>query len=382
MAIATMAKEPGLDGRLHGIFGGFITGMISVFVTLVAPMRSLIARRMHAAAVAALPPVDDPSFDPILVELETVRHQTQQHINQRIAFLLPIGFLLGLGFGLLKYFHPSSGHSGSIFDDVLLFAVVGGAIGYAVAARGPATAYAQLYKAHVLPKLAASFGALQYRHAQPPLEDIARDGLFPEWGDAKSHGSASAEDELYGEYHGLPLSIMDLRLTIPGSKQPRLIFGGMLVTLTLPRHLYGITVILPGHEVGGGLLGHLGTSLQPVHLEDPDFTRLYHVRATDQVAARALLTPAFMQRFLALQRACRLNSLPAALAQDNRMMLALETPGGTSLFEAPSYRTPTDARETLAVMRGAITSILHSVDAVMALDQSTRQPPQTQSVPN
>ncbi|MDR0776783.1 MAG: DUF3137 domain-containing protein [Azonexus sp.] len=105
-----------------------------------------------------------------------------------------------------------------------------------------------------------------------------------------------------------------------------------------------------------------------MHLEDPVFARTYQVHATDQISSRALLTPAFMERFKALAQ--RLGA-PAVLVQDNRLVMALAT-GNRDFLRPPSFFEPATARTRLSELHDDIAALLRAADAVIGLDQSTR----------
>ncbi len=89
------------------------------------------------------------------------------------------------------------------------------------------------------------------------------------------------------------------------------IFKGLFFIADFNKHFHGNTVI--GTDSSEELLGRLGRVLEraenlltasssmQVHLEDPEFERLFNVYSTDQVEARYILTPSFMQRLTSLR---------------------------------------------------------------------------------
>ncbi|MDR2709822.1 MAG: DUF3137 domain-containing protein [Burkholderiales bacterium] len=331
-------------------------------------IRTMIGVRLGEpdAAESAPPYEPDAALDAILVELETVRQQAKSEIAARAIKYIPIGALLGFGLSLL-FWGTYSRHGVFGLGDLLQFVVVGALLGFGWSVKGLYEAYRQLYKQRVLPKLAAGFG-LDWRPAQPPLDEFKRYHLFPRWDDAQS------ADEICGDYRGMPLSIFDLDLFVQSGKQRRAVFNGVVVALTLPRGLRGITVVAP-QSLLGGFTEHLFDNLQSVHLENPEFAKAFQVHASDQVSARALLTPAFMERFLELASAY---GTPQALAEDRRFFIALPV-GRGSLFSPPSFNAPATARETLTRLHQNIVTYLHTVDAVIDLDQAARQQAQTPS---
>jgi len=104
------------------------------------------------------------------------------------------------------------------------------------------------------------------------------------------------------------------------------------------------------------------------------FEKAYEVYGTDQVASRALLTPAFMERFLALGQRSGFQQ-PLALAQDNKLTIALPKAGGGNLFEPPGLRQPAASRQALLKLYGDIQAVLTAADAVIDLDQFSRASP-------
>ena len=106
---------------------------------------------------------------------------------------------------------------------------------------------------------------------------------------------------------------------------------------------------------------------RPYGLEDPEFERHYEVYSNDQIEARALLTPAFMERFTALAATSGF-SLPGALAEGNRLVVALPKSLGTGkLFEPRRYWKPAGG-EALVVLERDIRAVLSMADTVISLD--------------
>jgi len=85
------------------------------------------------------------------------------------------------------------------------------------------------------------------------------------------------------------------------------IFKGLYFVADFNKHFHSHTVVLP--DALEGTLGFLGRALQSmnpmrddlIRLEDPEFEREFVVYGGDQVEARYILTPALMQRMLALK---------------------------------------------------------------------------------
>jgi hypothetical protein len=297
---------------------------------------------------------------PTLDELEAVRAETAREIMARALIRVPAGLAAGLALSL--WLPESDGF------DFAVFVLGGGLAGYSWAAYKLSEAYRRLYKDRVLPALAARFGALRYR--KPERLDAAklrRHGLF------EAFDRLTAEDEIHGERHGLSVSMVELRLTRREGKHERTVFDGLLAEVALPRNLSGVTAVIADGGVFGGLRNLVRRGANDrVRLEDPVFEQRYEVYGSDQIAARALLTPAFMERLLALGDRAHFDP-PTALAEDNRLLLALPKAHGKDLFEPPHWRKPAASRATLIELSGDIEAVLQVADSVIDLDPFARR---------
>jgi hypothetical protein len=359
----SVQRQPGWEGWLSGVFGGGFLALLiagggawAVMIFVLRPARRAAAHEPYQATgdLAA-----------ILAELEGVRRRTVRQINAGAAWRIPLCVAAAVGLWLAS----QSGDDPADGGDLLAFLAAAAFAGYLWAAWKLSEAYRRLYKERVLPSIAASFGPLAWRPARPPLDTFRRHRLFPDWDDA------SAEDEIHGEYRGLPLSIVELKLTHGSGKNRRTVFSGLTCEVALPRGLSGITVVVPDRGLFGNLAERLrGGPCEPVRLEDPNFEKAYEVYGSDQISARALLTPAFMERFMALAASGRFGA-PAALVQDNRLIMALASATGRDLFEPPSYSQPAAARDALTQLHADIEAVLRAADAVIDLDQAARLQP-------
>ncbi|MEW5684683.1 MAG: DUF3137 domain-containing protein [Pseudomonadota bacterium] len=362
VAFGSIRRSPGWEGWLSGIFGGGFLALViaggGAWAVMLLVLRP--ARKQAEAALVA----DDHALAPLLRELEAVRLDTVRRVNAAALWRVPLAVVVAAVLWMMSQFTDEPADT----FDLLMFMGFGALAGYFWASYQLSSDYGRLYKQRVLPRIAAGFGALSWRPAEPPLEDIRRNQLFADW------DAVDAEDEIAGQYRGMDLSIVELKLTKGSGKHRRTIFQGLTATVSLPRGLTGVTVVVPDRGFVGNLAKRLGNGeLEPVRLEDPDFEKAYEVYGSDQVSARALLTPAFMQRFMALATSGRFGA-PVALVQDNRLLLAMASPRA-ALFEPPSYRKPAAGREAVQRLHDDIEAVLRAADAVIDLDQAARRQP-------
>lgn len=329
----------------------------------------IVAAKTRIVPEDVAAPADDPALAPVLAELETLRVATAAQIERRVRRFVPLGVAGGV---LLWAWTQFSRTPGGLVE-IAFFTAIGAAGGYGWASLALAGRYAATYKANVLPRLAQRFGALDYRPAVPPdAALLKRQRLF------RHFDLLRADDEIFGTYRGVPINIVELTLTERDGNDARTVFSGLLTRITLPRTRVGTTAVV----ADAGMLGNLRDAFggDRVRLEDPAFERVYQVFGTDQIAARALLTPAFMTRFLSLGERTGFRR-PLALAQDDQLTIALPKQAPHDLFEPPDYSRPAASRAALAKLGDDLAAVFALADAVIDLDQSVRAGTTTTLVP-
>ena len=367
--VARMHRTPGVEGIVAGLglglFAALLVGGFGAWtaLSLTSPdTASSLEAKTADELVAAL--------HPILAELEVARLEVVRQANTRAMTRVPLGAAAGLGLWCLEQMSgrpDRDGVAGVVWNAVCLVGV-GAMAGYYSAVRDCSAAYAHLYLGRVLPLLAARFGDLSFRSpARLDLRALNAEGLFDEF------DSAVSDIEFFGMHRGLAISIVTLRLTLGSGKQRRVSFEGVLVEVTLPRGLRGTTAVIAGTGAFGQFRDWLRTSKRErVELEDPRFAASYDVWCTDQIAARALLTPAFMERLLALRGpGSNIDGRPLVVARNNRLTLVIPR-AGRDHFAAPPFRQAAASRTALVALYEHIAAVLAVADAVIDLDQAAR----------
>ncbi len=77
-------------------------------------------------------------------------------------------------------------------------------------------------------------------------------------------------------------------------------FEGIIITLSMNKEFNGKTILKKDFGTMGNWTKKKNIDLERVRLEDPRFERFFEVYSSDQIEARYLLTPAFMDRLLQL----------------------------------------------------------------------------------
>ena len=128
---------------------------------------------------------------------------------------------------------------------LILYGIVGAVIGEAWAVQALDRNYRQSYKDRVLPLLAARFGDLTYQRASfGSVAELQQHGIFTRF------DGATAVDEIRGTYKSLAISLVQLQLERGSGEDSTTVFDGLLVELTLPRHLSGTTAVVADQGLG------------------------------------------------------------------------------------------------------------------------------------
>lgn len=172
------------------------------------------------------------------------------------------------------------------------------------------------------------------------------------------------EDGFRGEYKGVPIEFQEVVLSDlerdPNNKdRPRelLSFWGMIVRFKLHKPVEGHTVIIPCNFLETFFRSKF-SSFQRVKLVSNKFEATYNVISTDQVEARVILNPAFMERFMEAGKTLKSRWVEASFL-GNEIVFIIEH--RKPLFEiGPLWRPLTE--DYLAKTANEINAILHIID--------------------
>jgi len=145
-------------------------------------------------------------------------------------------------------------------------------------------------------------------------------GLVP------AYQSASFGYPVVGESHGVSFSFCRAALSksdmLKNDPYPwKSTFTGQIIVISFKGQFRGRTAVFPDK----GLLNRKKRgSMKRVRLVDPIFEKKYEVYGTDQVEARYLLSPDFMQRLVDLEHAFKAKSVRFGFI-DNQLLIAVET---------------------------------------------------------
>lgn len=189
-------------------------------------------------------------------------------------------------------------------------------------------------------------------------------GLVPGWDRAKY------EDRLTGARNETPFEFYEAHLeekrtTTDSKGRTRTtwvtVFRGQCLVVKFHKQFHGVTKVY--RDMGMlnffAKLGQLGKG-EKVTLEDPVFEKAFEVYSTDQVEARFILTPDFMERLVGLERTFRGKQVRCAFA-GGEMYLCCE---GKNLLEAGSMSRKMDDLGRVREMLEDFAAIFLLIDAM------------------
>jgi Protein of unknown function (DUF3137) len=174
---------------------------------------------------------------------------------------------------------------------------------------------------------AISVGSMDGPVSPTPAYDILKTAkLLP------GHSRRKFEDLIAGERAGTRFALVEANLET-GGKNSTTVFQGILVHVEYPKPFLGRTVVARSRW---WKRGKHADDLKKVDLISRELEEAFTVYSTDQVEARALLSPDRMERLIALERYFSGGKL-RGIFEDGHMTLALEA---DNQFEAGSIFKP------------------------------------------
>ncbi|MDP6786325.1 MAG: DUF3137 domain-containing protein [Rhodospirillales bacterium] len=306
-----------------------------------------------------------------------IRPKVEQFEERRITALKSLGIRLLVTIGVLTvvifatsfafFLNEAQKISDEVFA-VVFYGSIGAVMGVVWWTSRPVVKYRSSVKSKIYPLVFKYFGPdFVYRERGAlSARSVKESGIIPDFEDEER------EDYVRGSWKDVRLELTETKLTEEqGSGKNRrtvTLFQGLLIVLTMNKKFSGRTIVKRDFgKVLNWLTDKFDRKLEAVRLEDPRFERKFEVYSTDQVEARYLLTPTFMERLMEL-RAVFNNAPIQASFFDDKLLLTIET--GKDRFETASIFRP-------ATFVGEINTILDEMPAifriieVLKLDQRT-----------
>ena len=154
---------------------------------------------------------------------------------------------------------------------------------------------------------------------------------FKEFDIIPSYEIENNKAHIQGTYKGVNISLCNSHLM---KEDQNTLFKGIIISLDIHKYFKGKTVVRKDFGSVGNLAGKTyrrsaeilkGSSrfseLTSVRLEDPHFEKEFEVFSTDQVEARYLLTPSFMERLLELRNKLHIQKIECSFYKNVLLMM-------------------------------------------------------------
>lgn len=214
------------------------------------------------------------------------------------------------------------------------------------------------------------FGFFDYGYSPIGPSDVlatfSRIGILP------SYNRQTCSDHVSGRVDDVGFEIVEANLVQRSRNRKNettdtTVFHGLLARFDFPKPFKARTLVLADRGAIFNALGGLFGSDERVRLEDPRFENAFEVYSPDQIEARYLLTPAFMERLLALK--ARVDCPLCAAFDQGQLWLAID--GRREYF--PRFSVWRDLRGTDQVHR--LLNDIHLIGdmaRILQLDSDTR----------
>lgn len=295
-----------------------------------------------------------------LAEQEAVREQAKRKTwNRRLLVVL---ILLPLALFVLIAFRID-------LSPVIWGSVVLGGVGFAWAQR-PVSKAVKTVKIGINEAIAETLG-LQYRHdCEPgaPFELAKACKLLP------SYDRASFEDQWSGHIGDIPFSLHETKLEERrGSGKNRrwvTVFRGLVMSVGYSRRFHGTTLLVRDNAYRHFYLAKkdtisvIGKQLDYADMTHPDFEDKFDIYTTDQVEARHLIDPLYVERLIAVERSYDGDDV-ATIFHEGNLVVTLKT---GNMFESGHI----DARNDRRRMETTIDQFARIAD--LARELNSREP--------
>ena len=220
-------------------------------------------------------------------------------------------------------------------------------------------------KNHIMPQLIKYFDGFYYQFGLGIGADtISKSKLLPRY-----HMRIS-DDYFSGTYKKVDIKVSEEHLkrieSSDKSSSEITIFQGVIVVLTINKKFDGQTIVVNDEGIFNSItrFNMIINGRENIRLEDSVFEKEFEVYSTNQIEARYLLTPAFMERILKLRQAYKSKRIEFSFF-DDKLFIAI--PLKKDMFESASLFHSCLDRKPIDETFNQILSIIEIVD-ILKLD--------------
>ena len=206
-------------------------------------------------------------------------------------------------------------------------------------------------KNKIMPFVCSCFGNMRWTD----LPYLGDDKLFYRAGIVPQFTSHDYDDIFTGSYKNVNFEILEAEYEIGSGKSRQTVFKGVIIKLDMNKQFKSHTVIKPDNLINISPL----PNLHHTQLEDTQFNKKFDVYTNDEIEARVLITPAFMERLKNMKVAFGSSGISCAF-YEQYLIIALKT--NKDLFSICSLIKPIDDRQKYKQMYEEILSIIKLID--------------------
>ena len=205
-------------------------------------------------------------------------------------------------------------------------------------------------KTRIMPYVCKCFGNLKWQCFYPESTPLIKSSMI-----INNYDGLDYDDVFSGQFKDVNFEIMEMEFTKGSGKNRTTIFDGVIVKLDMNKDFIGHTIIRPD------TLLHLNPSkkLKHTELEDIQFEKKFDVFTDDEVEARYLITPSFMERLNEMKVAFTADKVSCAFYK-KYLFIALHT--SEDLFSICSLFKRVDDPKQFFTMFEEILSIIKLID--------------------
>jgi Protein of unknown function (DUF3137) len=292
-------------------------------------------------------------IEPLFRTGEADRLKAVATFRQRISLGAPLA--LALAVATFLYFHEGVA--------ALIVGAIAGVVAFTVAYL-PLQKVADSVKAASLNAISEAIG-VRYRGSDAPLASLSR---FKSLDLLPGYDRSHFEDFFHGERQGCAFDLCEAKLEDErrdkdGDREYVTVFRGQIIRIAFPKAFLGVTVVKRDIGVFNALRG-MG-ELKRVTLGDSTFEKAFEVYSSDQVEARYLVHPVFMERLIHLEQAFNGRKIRCGF-QDGDLLIAVE---GENKFEIGDMFKPLADPARARKIVDDIAEVMRLMDAVVTAEQ-------------
>ena len=213
---------------------------------------------------------------------------------------------------------------------------------------------AKKIKQAVMPAFCKCLGDFRWSsNFKTDLRLMANIGIIPAWYDALVINN----DFLKGKYKDIPIEIRNINCCYKAGS----FFQGIITTIEMNKNFEGLTLVTNDALIKQSPL----MNVKHTELEDSNFEKIFDVYTEDEVEARYLLTPSFMERIVKVKKTFMAAKVSCAFYM-NKLFISIHT--GRDMFSLESLENPADDYRLFLQMFREISSIIELIDQ-LKLDQ-------------